>query len=145
MTLNNIRTTLNKASQRKYAVGAFNVINLNFLDAVFDAAENTSSPVIIYIAEIRFPYLQLEHIMSVIKAITPDKKYDIVVNLDHGTSMEAIKRATANGFPSIMFDDSQLPFEENVLQIRKTVETCHLWISLFMQSWVLLVGRKAAG
>jgi len=120
-----LKTMLDKAYQKGYAVGAFNVINLTFLEAIVDAARRESSPVILNIAEAHFPYVTMEHIVPVVREIAQGEPFDIVLNLDHGLTMEAIQRALANGFTSIMFDGSRLELEENIRQTRAIVDLCH--------------------
>lgn len=125
MALVNLKSVLTKAYQEGYAVGAFNVINLNFLEAIIDAARLTASPVILNIAEVHFPFVTMENIVPVVREIAGREKFDIVLNLDHGISMGAIERALANKFTSIMFDGSHLDLEENIRQTREIVKMCH--------------------
>jgi fructose-bisphosphate aldolase class II len=115
---------LDKAYQKGYAVGAFNIIDLTFLEAIIMAAHRTASPVILNIAEVHFPFVTMEHIVPVVKEIAKKEQFDIVLNLDHGLTIAAMERAIANGFTSIMFDGSQLEFEENIRQTREVVRMC---------------------
>ena len=125
MTLVTLKKVLDKAYNNGYAVGAFNVIDMTFLEAIIDAARQKSSPVILNIAEVHFPFVTLENIVPAIKAIAEREACDIVLNLDHGLTMQAIERAIANGFTSIMFDGSGLSFEENIKQTTEVVRMCH--------------------
>lgn len=125
MTLVTLKTVLTKAYRKGYAVGAFNIINLTFLEAIVDAARQTTSPVILNIAEVHFPFVTMENIVPVVKEIAKREQFDIALNLDHGLSMPAIERAIANDFTSIMFDGSHLDFEENIRQTREIVKMCH--------------------
>ncbi len=124
MALVDLKTVLGHAAANRYAVGAFNVINLDFLEAVVKAAEAKRSPVILNIAEAHFPYVTLEHICPAIKAIAEKSNVPLVLNLDHGESFAAIIRALRNGFTSVMFDGSKLPYEENVRQTADVVRIC---------------------
>ena len=125
MALVTLRTILDKAYKNGYAVGAFNVINLNFLEAIVDAAREKKSPVILNIAEVHFPFVTMENIVPVVKAMAARERFDIALNLDHGLTMPAIQRAIANDFTSVMFDGSHLDFEENIKQTRNVVALCH--------------------
>jgi len=125
MALVSLGTILDKAYRKGYAVGAFNVINLTFLEAIIQAARESRSPVILNIAEVHFPFVRLEHIAPVVKRMAEEESFDIALNLDHGLTMSAIERAISNGFTSIMFDGSHLDFEENVKQTREVAELCH--------------------
>jgi len=125
MALVTLKTMLGTAYQKGYAVGAFNVINLTFLEAITDAARRTASPVILNIAEVHFPFVTLENIVPVVREMAKREPFDIALNLDHGMTMGAIERAMANGFTSIMFDGSHLEFDENVRQTREIVRMCH--------------------
>ncbi|MGI9543621.1 MAG: ketose 1,6-bisphosphate aldolase [Cyclobacteriaceae bacterium] len=124
MPLVSMKPVLEKAYQQQYAVGAFNIFNLNFLEAVTSAAVEKSSPVILNIAEAHFTYVSLEHITPAIRAIAESSDVDIVLNLDHGLTIAGIERAIANGFTNIMFDGSHLDFEENIHQTKEVVNMC---------------------
>ncbi len=125
MALVSLREIVQDAYQRQYAVGAFNVVNLDFLEAIVNAAEEKQSPVILNIAEVHFPFVTVEHIVPAIKAVCEKSKIPFALNLDHGLTFEAIMRAVRNGFTSVMFDGSHLSFEENIRKTRKVVEICH--------------------
>jgi fructose-bisphosphate aldolase class II len=127
MALVTLKTMLDKAYQKGYAVGAFNVISLDFLEAIILAARRTASPVVLNIAEVHFPFVTLEDIVPVVREIAKRERFDIVLNLDHGLTIDAIERALANGFTSIMFDGSHLDFEENIRQTCEVVQMCHAW------------------
>jgi len=125
MALVTLKTMLGKAYQKGYAVGAFNVIDLTFLEAIITAARRTASPVILNIAEVHFPFVTIENIIPVVREIARRERFEIVLNLDHGMTLAAIERALANHFTSIMFDGSHLEFEENIRQTREVVKMCH--------------------
>jgi fructose-bisphosphate aldolase, class II len=125
MALVTLHSMLSKAYQKGYAVGAFNIINLTFLEAIAEAARRTRSPVILNLAEVHFPFVTLENIVPVVKEIARREKLDMVLNLDHGLTMDAIQRAIANDFTSIMFDGSHLEFDENIRQTCEIVKMCH--------------------
>ena len=125
MPLVNLKTILTPAYAEGYAVGAFNVINLNFLEAILAAAEQQNSPVILNIAEVHFEFVTLEHIAPSIQAMAQKSPVEIALNLDHGLTLHAMERSIANGFTSIMFDGSILDFDENLRRTREIVGICH--------------------
>lgn len=120
-----MKPVLEKAYKEGYAVGAFNIFNLNFLEAVCDAATAQNSPVILNIAEVHFKYVTPEHLVPAIRAIADLSAVDMVLNLDHGMTLKGIQRAIDNGFTNIMFDGSHLAFDENIRQTQAVVELCH--------------------
>jgi len=124
MSLVSLKDILAPAEAKGYAVGSFNVINLNFLEAIMEAAVKNSSPVIISIAEVHLPFVNLEHICPAIHTMA--KMYDIPValNFDHGLTMDAIKRAIDNGFTSIMYDGSKEELDKNIEITSHVVEMC---------------------
>jgi fructose-bisphosphate aldolase class II len=125
MALVNLKDVLDNAYQRRYAVGSFNVVNMEFLEAIIEAAEAKKSPAILAIAEVHFKYVNLENITPAIKEVARRASVPLVLHLDHGESFEAIMRALRAGFTSIMFDGSTLPFEENVARTAEVVKMCH--------------------
>lgn len=144
MALVTLKKVLDKAYQSGYAVGAFNIIDLNFLEAIILAARRTASPVILNIAEVHFPFVTLEHIVPVVEEMAKKERFDVVLNLDHGLTIEAIERAMANGFTSIMFDGSRLSFEENIKQTREVVRMCHAW-NISVEAELGAVGGEEGG
>jgi fructose-bisphosphate aldolase class II len=124
MPLVNFKDVLDDAYRQKYAVGSFNVINMEFLEAIIEAAEGKRSPVILSIAEVHFKYVTLEHITPAIKYVAHRASVPVVLHLDHGESFEAIMRALRAGFTSIMFDGSRLPFEQNLATTSEVVKMC---------------------
>ncbi|MEM7369676.1 MAG: ketose 1,6-bisphosphate aldolase [Bacteroidota bacterium] len=125
MPLVSMKQVLERAYHKHYAVGSFNVVNLHFLEAIVGTAMAKNSPVILSIAEAHYPYVTPENIVPAIQALAARTSLDIVLNLDHGLTMKGIERAIDNGFTNIMFDGSQLEFEENIRQTRQVVEICH--------------------
>jgi fructose-bisphosphate aldolase class II len=125
MSLVTLKTVLDHAFTQRYAVGAFNVISLDFLEAIVSAAEEKRAPVVLNIAEVHFKYVTLENICPAIRAIAQRATVPLVLNLDHGESYEAIVRSLRNGFTSVMFDGSKLGYEDNIRETREVVRMCH--------------------
>jgi fructose-bisphosphate aldolase class II len=116
---------LKQAISKGYAVGAFNVVNLEFLEAIVEAAEEKSSPVILNIAEVHFTYIRLDTICAAIQAIANQTSVPVVLNLDHGLTREAVFLALRHGFTSVMFDGSRLDYESNRKTTKEVVTICH--------------------
>ncbi len=125
MALVNLKDLLEHAYQNRYGVGSFNVINMEFLEAIVEAANRCYSPVILAIAEVHFKYVNIENITPAIREVARRARVPVVIHLDHGTSFEAIIRALRAGFTSVMFDGSVLPLEENIVRTKEIVKICH--------------------
>lgn len=114
MPLVNMSTLLRKAKEGGYAVGSFSVANMEMVLGVLKAVEETKSPAILQIAEVRLNHSPLELIGPLMVAAAKNSPMPIAVHFDHGKTTEKIKRALDIGFTSIMLDGSHLSFEENV-------------------------------
>ena len=119
----NMKKLLAEAQKDKWAVGSFSVANMEMIIGVIKAAEETNSPVILQIAEVRLKQSPLEIIGPMMVAAAKNAKVPIAVHFDHGLTTEKIKLALDLGFTSVMFDGSHLPTEEN---ISKTIEIIKL-------------------
>lgn len=115
-----------KKAYGKYAIGAFNVNNMEILQGVIEAAKEERSPVILQISKGARNYAKLVYLMKLIEAATLDApEIPIAVHLDHGDSFELCKEVIDAGFTSVMIDGSHLPFEENVALTKKVVDYAH--------------------
>ena len=113
---------MTRARERGAGVGAFSIYNLASLRAAIQAAEHLDLPLILMIAEKRFPAAPFEYVGPMMLAAAKNSNVDIAVHLDHGESFEAVQAALDMGFTSVMFDGSSLPFEENVEKTIKVME-----------------------
>lgn len=112
-----------KAHSGHYAVGAFNVFNLESIQAVFLAAKNKRSPIIINVSEKSLRYAGLENIAAIIRAMAEkNKEIPCTMQLDHGQSFESVKAVIGAGFKSVMIDGSRLDFPENIKLTKKVVD-----------------------
>lgn len=115
-----------KKAYKKYAIGAFNVNNMEILQGVIEAAKLERSPVILQISKGARNYAKLVYLMKLIEAAVEDApEIPIAVHLDHGDSFELCKEVIDAGFTSVMIDGSHLPFEENVALTKKVVDYAH--------------------
>lgn len=113
MPLVKMSPLLKKAREEDYAVGSFSVANMEMVLGVLKAVEETKSPAIIQIAEVRLNHSPLELIGPLMVAAAKQSSVPVAVHFDHGKTIEKITQALEIGFTSVMFDGSHLPFEEN--------------------------------
>ena len=113
------------AQKRGYAVGAFNVENMEFVMAVLAAAEETGSPVIMQTTPGTLKYAGLDYFLANVKAAVERTKLPVVMHLDHGNSFELAMKAYRTGYTSVMIDGSKLPFEENIALTKRVTDACH--------------------
>lgn len=115
-----------KRAYGKYAIGAFNVNNMEILQGVIEAAKEERSPLILQISKGARNYAKIVYLMKLIEAATIDApEVPIAVHLDHGDSFELCKEVIDAGFTSVMIDGSHLPFDENVALTKKVVDYAH--------------------
>ena len=114
MPLCNMKDLLENAEKGNYAVGSFSIANMEMILGVIKAAEETRSPIILQIAEVRLNHSPLHIIGPAMLAAAKRATVPVAVHLDHGTSLECIGQALRLGFTSVMFDGSHLTFEKNV-------------------------------
>lgn len=116
---------LKKAKDEKFAIGAFNVGNLETLKAIALAAQNKKSPVIIESSPGETDWMGAENLVDLAKNYSEEFGVPILVNLDHATSFEDCQQAIEAGYDLIHFDGSKIPFEENILTAKKVVALAH--------------------
>lgn len=121
MPLVNMKDLLKDAQDKNYAVGSFSVANMEMVLGVIKAAEETKSPIILQIAEVRLNFSPLAIIGPLMVAAAKQAKVPVAVHLDHGKTLECIEQALKLGFTSVMFDGSHLPLEENIAMTQKVV------------------------
>lgn len=113
------------ARKNGYAIGAFNVQNLESLSAVVQAAEEEKSPVILQITPSVIKYAGLEYITNLAKTAAQNSSVPIAIHLDHGENYETAVKCVNAGFTSVMIDGSFLKFEENIALTKRVVEAAH--------------------
>ncbi|GKV65847.1 MULTISPECIES: class II fructose-1,6-bisphosphate aldolase [unclassified Sporosarcina] len=129
MPLVSMKDMLNKAKEHGYAVGQFNINNMEYIQAILEAAEEENSPVILGVSEGAARYMDgFPTVMAMVKAFVEAKgiTVPVAVHLDHGSSFEKCAEAIHAGFTSVMIDGSHLPLEENISLTKKVVELAHL-------------------
>ncbi|HEY9577174.1 MAG TPA: class II fructose-bisphosphate aldolase [Pseudobacillus sp.] len=129
MPLVSMTDMLNKAKEEKYAVGQFNLNNLEFTQAILQAAEEEKSPVILGVSEGAARYMGgFKFVVAMVKALMEEYEVTVpvAIHLDHGSSFEMCAKAIQAGFTSVMIDGSHHPLEQNIALTKKVVELAHI-------------------
>lgn len=121
MALVTMKKLLEQAGKENRGVGAFSVGNMEMVKGAVWAAEELDTPIILQIAEVRLPHSPLALMGPMMVQAAKEAKVDVAVHLDHGLTMETVKKALELGFTSVMYDSSTYPFEENMARTREVV------------------------
>ena len=116
---------LTRAQSEKYAIGAFNVENMEMIKAVSEAASEMNAPVILQTTPSTVSYGGLACYQAMVKALVQDIDIPVALHLDHGSSFALAMQAMRCGYTSIMIDASSQPLETNIAVTRSVVEPCH--------------------
>jgi fructose-bisphosphate aldolase class II len=114
-----------KAYAGGYAIGAFNVNNMEIIQGITEAAQETNAPLILQVSAGARKYAKHVYLMKLVEAAVEDTGLPIAVHLDHGADFEICKSCIDGGFSSVMIDGSHLSYEENVAVTRRVVEYAH--------------------
>ena len=125
MALVNTTEMFKKAYEGGYAIGAFNVNNMEIVQGIVAAAENLKAPVILQVSKGARAYAGHNYLMKLVEAATMETDVPIAIHLDHGPDFETCKSCIDGGFTSVMIDGSSLPYEENIAVTAKVVEYAH--------------------
>lgn len=125
MPLVNTKEMLNKAYAEGYAVGAFNVNNMEMIQGIVGAAIEEKSPLILQVSKGARKYASPIYLRALVDAAVADSGLPIALHLDHGDTFEICKEAIDDGFTSVMIDASHHSFEENIKITSKVVEYAH--------------------
>ena len=114
-----------KAYEGGYAIGAFNVNNMEIVQGITEAAKEVNSPLILQVSAGARKYAKHVYLTKLVEAALEDTGLPIALHLDHGDSFEICKSCIDGGFTSVMIDGSHLSFEENIALTRQVVEYAH--------------------
>ena len=114
-----------KSLKSDYAVGAFNVNNMEIIQGIVDAAKQEQAPIILQVSAGARKYAKPAYLLKLVEAAMMDTGLDICLHLDHGEDFEICKQCIDGGFTSVMIDGSKHPFDENVALTKKVVEYAH--------------------
>ncbi len=125
MALVTTKEMFRKAYEGGYAIGAFNINNMEIVQAITEAAGELRSPVILQVSAGARKYAKQEYLMALAQAAIKDADIDLALHLDHGADFEICKACIDGGFTSVMIDGSHHTFEDNIALTRKVVEYAH--------------------
>ena len=126
MALVTTKEMFEKSMKEGFAIGAFNVNNMEIIQAIVDAASEANSPVILQASASAIKYAGLEYLMKMVEAATiVHPNVPIAIHLDHGPDFETCKMCIDAGFTSVMIDGSKYDFEENVRVTKEVVDYAH--------------------
>jgi fructose-bisphosphate aldolase, class II len=125
MGLVSTKEMFKKAYEGGYAIGAFNVNNMEIIQAIVEAANELKSPVILQVSSGARKYANPTYLTKLVEAAVLESDIPIALHLDHGDTFELCKQCIDSGFTSVMIDGSHLPYEENIALTRKVVEYAH--------------------
>jgi fructose-bisphosphate aldolase class II len=125
MALVSVKDLMVEADKGSYAVGAFNLNNLEILQAIIAAAEAERAPVILQASQGAIKYAGIKYIVAMAKVAAEEASIPVALNLDHGTSFEQAMRCIRAGFSAVMIDGSKYDFEENVKLTKRVVDVAH--------------------
>ncbi|HML35232.1 class II fructose-1,6-bisphosphate aldolase [Sporomusa sphaeroides] len=114
-----------KAYEGQYAVGAFNVNNMEIIQGIVEAAKEEQAPLILQVSAGARKYAKHIYLIKLVEAALEDSNLPICLHLDHGEDFEICKSCIDGGFSSVMIDGSKLPFEENIALTKKVVDYAH--------------------
>ena len=114
-----------KAYEGGYAIGAFNVNNMEIIQGITEAAQEVNAPLILQVSAGARKYANSTYLMKLVEAAIIETGLPICLHLDHGADFEVCKSCIDGGFTSVMIDGSKLPFEENIALTKQVVEYAH--------------------
>ena len=126
MPLVTTKEMFEKSMKEGFAIGAFNVNNMELIQGIVDAAAENNSPVILQASSSAIKYARINYLMKMVEAaIEEHPNIPIAIHLDHGPDFETCKMCVDNGFTSVMFDGSKYDFEENIRLTKEVVDYAH--------------------
>ena len=126
MALVTTKEMFEKSMKEGYAIGAFNVNNMEIIQGIVDAAAEQKSPVILQASSSAIKYAKINYLMKMVEAAVEEHpEIPIAIHLDHGPDFETCKMCVDSGFTSVMFDGSKYDFEENIRLTKEVVDYAH--------------------
>ncbi len=125
MPLVTTKEMFEKSMKEHFAIGAFNVNNMEIIQGIVEAASEENSPVILQASSSAIKYAGYNYLLKMVEAATMETNIPIVLHLDHGPDFETCKACVDAGFTSVMIDGSKYDFEENVALTKKVVDYAH--------------------
>jgi fructose-bisphosphate aldolase, class II len=125
MAFASFKEVLLDAYRNGYAVGQFNMNNLEFTQAIIEAANEEKSPVILGVSEGAMKYMGLEYTVAMARVAMETSNVPVILHLDHGPNLEVVLKCIRGGFSSIMIDASHYELEKNIALTKQVVDLCH--------------------
>ena len=125
MPLVNTKEMFKAAYEGGYAIGAFNVNNMEIIQGIVEAGKNLNAPLILQVSKGARAYANHTYLVKLVEAAVEESGLPIALHLDHGPDFETCKSCIDGGFTSVMIDGSHLPYEENVALTKKVVDYAH--------------------
>ena len=125
MPLVTTKDMFEKSMKEKFAIGAFNVNNMEIIQGIVDAAASQNSPVILQASSSAIKYARINYLKKMVEAALDEYDIPIALHLDHGPDFETCKMCVDHGFSSVMIDGSKYDFEENIALTKQVVEYAH--------------------
>lgn len=126
MPLVNTKKMFEMAYKNGYAIGAFNVNNMEITQGIVEAVAEEKAPLILQVSRGAREYAKNSYLKAIIDVVVKENPdIPLAINLDHGDTFETCKEFVDDGFTSVMFDGSKLPFEENIAITKQVVEYAH--------------------
>lgn len=125
MALVTTKAMFEKALKSDYAVGAFNVNNMEIIQGIVEAAQEENAPLILQVSAGARKYAKPAYLLKLVEAAILDTGLDIALHLDHGEDFEICKKCVDDGFTSVMIDGSKYPLEENIRLTKEVVDYAH--------------------
>ena len=126
MALVTTKEMFEKSMKEGYAIGAFNVNNMEIIQGIVEAAQTENAPLILQVSAGARKYAKPAYLLKLVEAAIEDTGLDIALHLDHGEDFDICKSCIDGGFTSVMIDASKLPYEENIAITQKVCEVAHL-------------------
>ena len=120
-----VMEVISRAKREKWALGEFNMNNLEVLQGILDAGHKLHSPLLVGVAMGTLRHVGLNYLHGLMQGARTEAQVPLFFHLDHGADFETIKQVIEIGFDSVMLDTSRLPFEENVKEVRRAVKFAH--------------------
>ncbi|HIV79751.1 MAG TPA: class II fructose-1,6-bisphosphate aldolase [Candidatus Avanaerovorax faecigallinarum] len=125
MALVSTKEMFAKALNEDYAIGAFNVNNMEIIQGIVDAAQTENAPLILQVSAGARKYAKPAYLTKLVEAAIIDTGVDVALHLDHGEDFDICKKCVDDGFTSVMIDGSKHPFEENIALTKEVVDYAH--------------------
>jgi len=125
MALVNTKRMLQKAFELNYAIGAFNISNMETIQGVVNAAQKNNSDIILQVSKSSLEYANINYLKFLIDAAVHESNINIALHLDHGPDLETVELAIKNNFSSVMYDGSRFKYKTNLENTKRVVKLAH--------------------